>query len=83
MVDLLQELHDTNPAQYKAAIQGGKALVSVLQPIVSGTKTKIDDAIINALAEALNQSAINNAASLIEMLDDEGGETPKTPPKLP
>ena len=83
LVDLLQELHDNNPTQYKAAIEGGKALVSVLQPIVSGTKTKIDDAIINALSEALNQSAIKNAASLVETLDDKGGETPTTPPKLP
>lgn len=64
LVEVLQQLHDKNPDQYKAAILGGKAMVTALLPIVQKTGTKIDDAIINALDEAIATSAANNGITL-------------------
>ena len=62
LVQVLQELHDKNPGQYKVAILGGLQLVLALEPIVLTTGTKIDDAIIKALREAIETSAIDNSA---------------------
>lgn len=62
LVEVLQKLHDKNPGQYKVAILGGLQLVLALEPVVLSTGTKIDDAIIKALKEAINTSAINNKA---------------------
>ena len=61
---VLQQLHDKNPVQYEAAVRGGHALVLALQPIVLKTGTKIDDAIVAALDEALTKSAANNGITL-------------------
>jgi len=60
LIEILQQLHDKNIDQYNTAIFGGHALVKALLPITAGTKTKIDDAIIKALDEAINQSAAAN-----------------------
>jgi len=64
LVEVLQSLHDSNIEEYKAAINGGHALVLVLLPIVAKTGTKIDDAIIKALNEAINTSAAANDIKL-------------------
>ena len=60
LVEVLQKLHDKNPAQYKVAILGGLQLVLALSPVVLTTGTKIDDAIIKSLKEAIETSAANN-----------------------
>lgn len=57
---LLQTLHDKHEDQYKAAIYGGVALVNALLPLTKTSATKIDDAIVQALDEALKLSANNN-----------------------
>ncbi len=57
---VLQDLHDSNLADYTAAIQGGHALVQHLKPLVAKSKTKIDDIFINALDQAINMSAAAN-----------------------
>lgn len=62
LVEVLQQLHDKNPGQYKVAILGGLQLVIALEPVVLGTGTKIDDAIIKALREAIETSAAANNA---------------------
>lgn len=64
LVGLLQKLHDKNVDQYKAAIFGGNALVKALQPLVSGTTTKIDDAFVAALQQAITESAATNGIVL-------------------
>ncbi len=61
---VLQQLHDKNPAEYEAAIRGGHALVVALLPLTQKTGTKIDDAFINALEDALNVSAAANGITL-------------------
>lgn len=58
--EVLQQLHDKDPIQYEAAIKGGNALVIALLPCVAKTGTKIDDAIVNALADAIKVSASAN-----------------------
>lgn len=60
LLEVLQQLHDKNPEQYAAAIAGGKALVSALQPLVLKSGTKIDDAILAALSEAIAASEAAN-----------------------
>lgn len=60
LVEILQTLHDKNIDQYKAAIFGGHALVAGLLPLVEGTGTKVDDAILKALDEAITLSAAAN-----------------------
>jgi len=61
---VLQQLHDKDKVKYEAAIKGGHALVIALLPIVAKTGTKIDDAIVNALDEAIKVSAEANSVTL-------------------
>ncbi len=61
---LLQDLHDKHPDQYEVAIKGGRLLVKALLPIAAKTGTKIDDAIVKALAEAIEDSAAANGTIL-------------------
>ena len=58
--EVLQQLHDKDKVQYEAAVRGGHALVLALLPVVVKTGTKIDDAIVNALDEAIKKSASDN-----------------------
>lgn len=60
LVPILQDLHDSNPDDYKAAIQGGHALVKHLMPLTAKSTTKIDDMVIAALDQAINESAAAN-----------------------
>lgn len=57
---ILQDLHDSNLEDWEAAIQGGEALIKHLLPLVTKSKSKIDDAILNALSEALDASKAAN-----------------------
>lgn len=63
LVEVLQDLHDSNLADYKAAIAGGKALVQHLEPLVKKSKTKIDDLVISAIGDAIDLSASSNEIS--------------------
>lgn len=62
--EVLQQLHDKDKVQYEAAIRGGHSLVLALLPIVVKTGTKIDDAIVNALDDAIKVSALANGVIL-------------------
>lgn len=64
LIAILQNLHDKNLEQYKAAIYGGTALVGSLLPLVQKTKTNLDDIILRGLQDAINQSAANNGINL-------------------
>lgn len=63
-IDVLQELHDKNPDQYKAVVIAGHGMVTTLLPFVTKTGTKIDDAILNALGEAIKTSADMNGLKI-------------------
>lgn len=63
-VELLQHLHDTDPAKYEIAITAGSTLVSILLPMVEKTKTKIDDSFVGALSNAINTSVASNVTEL-------------------
>lgn len=62
--EVLQHLHDTNPAQYKNAVIGGWALTNSLMPLVQKTGTKIDDAVVGAVQDAIRNSALRNDVEL-------------------
>lgn len=64
LVKVLQELHDSNPDAYKDALTGGYSLVKHLRPLVLKSKTKIDDAVISGLMDALVNSAALNGVEL-------------------
>lgn len=57
---ILQDLHDSNEADYNACINGLHAGVGHLLPLVAKSKNKIDDAIVKALNEAVDASAAAN-----------------------
>lgn len=61
---ILQDLHDSNEGDWKAAITGGNALITHLQPLVTKSKTGIDDAIVAAISEAIQASAAANGFDL-------------------
>lgn len=64
LIDILQDLHDSNEADYRATIAGGHALTVRLLPLIKKSKTKIDDAILTALDEAIKISAEANGIDL-------------------
>lgn len=64
LVEVLNQLHKDQPADYKAACAGGLALVTHLQPLVSKTGTKIDDIFINGIEDAINMSLASTGESL-------------------
>lgn len=66
LVEILQDLHDSNKDDYDAAIHGGYALVKHLKPLTDKSKTKIDNAIVDALLDAIQTSANENDVVLEE-----------------
>lgn len=63
--EVLDQLYAKDPVQYGAAIQCGHALVTILTPIVEKTGTKIDDAIVAALKNAIETSSAKHMVALI------------------
>lgn len=64
LIEVLEQLRVADEPKYKAAIFGGHALVTALVPVVTKTGTKIDDAIMNALGDAIEMSAQMNGLVL-------------------
>jgi hypothetical protein len=61
VVAVLQKLHDNDPKNYKVALLGGRLLSTAMDPVVDKTKTKIDDALVDGIGEAVKKSAeLNN-----------------------
>jgi hypothetical protein len=58
--DVLQELHDKDKDEYLAVVHAGRVLVKKLAPVVEKSGTKIDDALLKALGEAIADSAEKN-----------------------
>lgn len=62
--DVLQDLHEKDPDAYKAAIHAGHLFVVKIQPLVTKSATKIDDAVLSAIGQAITNSAANNGITL-------------------
>lgn len=62
--DALQDLHDKDPKGYKAVIAAGDLFVTKITPIVQKSATKIDDAVLTALGDAIKSSASKNGINL-------------------
>ena len=66
----LTKLQAANDQGYKAAIQGVyPPLKRLLEPLVKGTKTKIDDTLIDALIGAIEDSAAATGTTLPDVSD--------------
>lgn len=64
LVEALQLLHDKNRVAYEAAIKGGHAFAVAMEAITDSSKTKIDDAIVASIKEAIETSAAANGVEL-------------------
>lgn len=64
--ELLQQLHDKHPDQYKAAVFGGIALANAVKPLAEKSPNKIDDAFVSALNDACRDSAAANGLDVSE-----------------
>lgn len=62
--EVLQKLHDTDLEAYKAAVYAGRTLVKKLKPLVEKSESKIDDLFLNAVNDALTDSAKANNLEL-------------------
>lgn len=64
VVSVLQKLHDSDLPNYKKALLGGKLLADTLEPVVDKSKTKIDDALVEGISNAIQTSAERNGVDL-------------------
>mgnify|MGYP000945241427 CR=1 FL=1 len=68
LVEVLQDLHDNDKTEdksdYKSVIFGGYSFVTGIVKFTDRTKTKIDDAIVVSLREAIKASAAANGVEL-------------------
>ena len=64
VVGVLQKLHDSDPNNYKVALLGGYLLSTALEPVVDKSKTKIDDALVEGIGQAVATSAERNGVDL-------------------
>ncbi len=64
LIEALQLLHDKNIEQYTAAVKGSMYLFAGLKPYTDKSKTKIDDAILDSLEDAVRESAKRNGVEL-------------------
>lgn len=60
LVDVLQKLHDTDIEKYKATVVAGHVFIKPLKEFVAKTNTKIDDGFVDAIDEAISESAAKN-----------------------
>jgi hypothetical protein len=64
LVEVLQTLHDGEVETWEACLKSGYAFVQPLKKMVSKTKTKIDDGFVDALEDAIAESAQANGLVL-------------------
>lgn len=62
--EVLDQLHKDDPTGHKAALAAGKLFVEKLQPLVQKTATNIDDAVLNAIDEAVTENAKKHGIEL-------------------
>ena len=64
LVEALQKLHDSNPVLYPTVLKAGLVFCDGIQPCVDKSKSKIDDAVIAGVKEAILASAEANGVDL-------------------
>ena len=68
LIEVLQELHDKDKTEdksdYVSVLQGGLSFCTGISKLTSKTKTKIDDALVSAIKDAVEVSAKNNNIDL-------------------
>jgi len=68
LVEVLQQLHDkdktADKTDYKSVIFGGYSFAVGISKLTDSTKTKIDDAIVASIKEAIETSAAANGVTL-------------------
>lgn len=68
LVEVLQELHDKDKTEdksdYKSVLLGGMSFATGISKLTSKTKTKLDDAIVGSIKDAIEASAKNNDIEL-------------------
>lgn len=68
LVEVLQQLHDKDATEdksdYVSVLQGGLSFTTGISKLTNKTKTKLDDALVNAIKEAIETSAKNNDIDL-------------------
>lgn len=68
LVEVLQELHDKDKTEgktdYRSVILGGLSFVVGISKLTTKTKTKIDDALVSAIKDAIETSALANGIEL-------------------
>lgn len=62
--DLLQQLHDHEPAVYADTMKGLYSAAKVLHKLADKTKSKIDDGILDTIIEAIEENADQNDVTL-------------------
>lgn len=68
LVEVLQELHDKDKTEdksdYKSVILGGLSFVTGISKLTSKTKSKLDDALVSSIKDAIEASAKANDIDL-------------------
>jgi len=68
LVEVLQELHDKDESEgksdYRSILLGGLSFVTGISKLTTKTKTKIDDALVAAIKDAIETSAAANDIEL-------------------
>jgi len=64
LTELLDKFHDDNPELHKSTLQAGWAFIDNLQSVVDKTKTKIDNALVQGIEDAIVASAEKYGISL-------------------
>lgn len=68
LVEVLQELHDKDKTEdksdYKSVLLGGLSFVTGISKLTSKTKSKLDDALVSSIKDAIEASAKANDIDL-------------------
>jgi len=60
LIEVLQKLHDTDNEKYQATVIAGHAFIKPLIAVVANTENTIDDGLVAAINEAIEESAKAN-----------------------
>lgn len=64
LVELFTKLHDKNPSEHSATLRSLYIGATQLEKTTDETKTKLDDAVVDALKGAIEKSAADHSVEL-------------------